>query len=368
MDRTSFEAALSDLSKLMGEAGHSEADYQKWFEQHPLVFDCVPYKRVIPHPELTDAGKVMFIPDFIAQRLDGLWEIFEIKRPDTEVIRDVVRRQTFYATLERYLRQCRDYAGYFDDAAHRNEFSDRYGIEVEADPPSVLVAGRSAGLDRFAVHRLLMDRGGKVALKTYDDISVQLDHFRIKQFGQYENLAGLSMHLIIEVHQMPDASPNFLVDFGLRPDCDRISVYVDSEQRVCLEVFEHGGKKREIVTDRGTLPCDQPAYVVVEVGVGDRESTLTVEVNGQNSALFQLNGIELDLTSLQNSVLGSDLNGKAGSEFDLAERVDYSRTLEFHERSQLKEYFLSRHGAGLLTTIHLSGHQFLYSQNHPNFT
>src|SRR5438132_2049229 len=126
MDRQSIENALFQLERLIECDTASEGDFQKWFEHNPVVFDLLGYQKVLPHPRLTDDGAELYVPDFLAQRVDGLWEIVEIKRSDTKVLKDVARRSAFYSAMETYISQCREYAQYFNDKAHRDEFHARY--------------------------------------------------------------------------------------------------------------------------------------------------------------------------------------------------------------------------------------------------
>jgi hypothetical protein len=105
----------------------------------------------MPHPHLTESGATLFIPDFLGERIDRLWDIIEIKRPDTEVLRDSLRRKTFNAEMETYLSQSgQDYAKYFNDRAHRDEFQAKYGVTVQEQPDSIVIAGRSDGVWRIS--------------------------------------------------------------------------------------------------------------------------------------------------------------------------------------------------------------------------
>lgn len=98
MDRQQLELAISELNRLLADLSNREDKFQKWFEDHPVIFQTLGYQRVISQPNLQVLTKT-FIPDFLVQRVDGLWEIFELKRPDTDVLRDMERRQVFMLTL-----------------------------------------------------------------------------------------------------------------------------------------------------------------------------------------------------------------------------------------------------------------------------
>ena len=115
MDRQALEEAISQIEVLMANESTNEDGCQQWFEVNPVVFEVLGYQKVLAHPKLTEAGIEKYIPDFLAQRIDGLWEILEIKRPDTQVLKDTKRRTSFYSAMETYLSQCREYSQYFNE-------------------------------------------------------------------------------------------------------------------------------------------------------------------------------------------------------------------------------------------------------------
>jgi hypothetical protein len=104
--REALEAGIAELTTLLEAPDVREGDFQSWFERHPVAFEVLGYRTSIPHPELTLPGSTTLIPDFIAQRPDGLWEIVELKRPDTAVLKNPGRRTAFYSDMSAYVSQC----------------------------------------------------------------------------------------------------------------------------------------------------------------------------------------------------------------------------------------------------------------------
>jgi Shedu protein SduA, C-terminal len=113
MERKEFENAIYELLRIKNDVKYKEADFQKWFEKYQIVFTSYGYKTVIPQPKLKDVDGQIFEPDFLVQRFDETWEIFEIKRPDTTILKTKTRRVEFYSSLREYLSQCHDYIEYF---------------------------------------------------------------------------------------------------------------------------------------------------------------------------------------------------------------------------------------------------------------
>jgi hypothetical protein len=135
-DSESYEHAMQKLAGLVRQGDFAEAQYQKWFEDNRVIFEIYGCKTVLPHPELvqnrgiTPADRSVLIPDFMVERIDGTWEIFEIKRPDTPILKESIRRQTFYASMHEYIQQISEYIEYFDDSNNRADFLKKYGVIV----------------------------------------------------------------------------------------------------------------------------------------------------------------------------------------------------------------------------------------------
>ena len=371
MDQAQFEGAILLLDELMEADDKTEPDYQEWFEAHPVVFDSYGYKRVIPHPELTENGTVLYIPDFLAQRIDGLWEIFEIKRPDTRVLRDVTSRQTFYASLQQYYEQCRDYSQFFDDAAHRAEFAVKYGVDIQKSPHSILVAGRSAGLDKAAAYRLLADRGTKVTLQTYDDVRERLDFYRVTRYGKYEHMEGLCRFMALVINQVPGGKENYILDIGTTEHANRMSIYVDRNDDLCFRVIDARGESYQVRNRQGTdgFKYGEVSYLIAELGVAEEHSIQSIESVGKGSTRHLLSQLDFALPSNGQFlvVLGSDVTGKAETNMHLAEHGLYSSTLKFDERINLQKYLFDKYSGGFEKYVEFTDHQFMYVTGHPNF-
>lgn len=51
----------------------------------------------------------------------------------------------------------------------------------------------------------------------------------------------------------------------------------------------------------------------------------------------------------------------------LLDMAVYNRTLAFSEREQLRRYFLDKIPAQAEAHVRFNGHEYLHSENHPNF-
>jgi hypothetical protein len=98
-----LEVAIDELVALVREEALHEQHYQAWFERYEWVFGILGFKRVLAHPVLETENGETYLPDFMAQLNSGIWEIIELKRPDTAVLKTAARRRDFYSEFSKYL-------------------------------------------------------------------------------------------------------------------------------------------------------------------------------------------------------------------------------------------------------------------------
>ncbi len=338
------------------------------------MFTAYGYQRFLAHPRLEAHDDKLFVPDFLVEDLRGFWQVFELKRPDTPVIKPAERRQTFYAEFEKYLSQCREYAAFFEDRELRTAFNTRCSTAVQKSVPSVIVAGRRSDVDVASVQRLLFDRGSKVDLQTYDDVATRLEFYRAQLFARNENNPGLSIHIVAVLGKQP-AGDNYILDYGLEADRNRVSIYVSPDDTLRFRVIDQAGvaHSTSVNMDMANVLYDVPVYLVFELGFAEEYTFTCIEVNGEYYADRRLDQVVLDSESLDWQVMGSDVLGKKLTEFSMIELAVYSRSLAFTEKLRLRGYFFQRYyhcmdGSGVLPArVSFSGNQFLYSSGHPNF-
>jgi hypothetical protein len=370
LKRQQLEDAIRELEQLLDEDA-AEGELQRWFERNPVVMQTFNYRECLPHPKLVTSDGVVYIPDFLCQRVDGLWEVVEIKRGDTAILRDADRRVTFYADTEKYIAQCHEYASYFDDAAHRAAFRTRYDRDVQQRPTSVLVAGRAGGLDRQRVHEVLSRRTPAISHRTYDDLRNALEFQRLALCEGVEQTEGLSIHLVLVLDPSSGDHPLFIFDIGAEFERNRVSLRVAPEKCLALDVRDRNGTVHtlsvppsERTFEPGKLFC-----LSLEVACGVDRGMLLVEINGRYCSEYRLTDLHLDVDPLA-IVLGSDLSGEAHSYMRVAEKIVYTKTLSFEDKSHLRDYLYAKYypcfAVGLQpTAIQCRGHHFLFSESHP---
>ena len=107
-----IETAISELQNLLNQEHEGESSYQEFFEKYPIVFNLMGYKNVYPHIQLVAEDK-RFIPDFILEKQEGLFEICDIKLPTEKILKLTNNREEFYSKISTdYVGQLRNYASF----------------------------------------------------------------------------------------------------------------------------------------------------------------------------------------------------------------------------------------------------------------
>jgi hypothetical protein len=368
VDKRSYEKALAKLRDLLAIEDAGEDQYQDWFQNHPVAHQCFGYDDVRPQVILEKYDGKSFKPDFLAHKPDCTWEIFELKRPDTQILRDVARRQTFYAEFNQHVAQCAEYQEFFEDRAHRDAIRVRYAIDVTGPPHAVLVAGRDENLEKPEVHKILSRYSRPIDFKTYDDVAGIIDKFRLDQYGRFENLPGVSLHLFTRIPSAP-TDKWFIFDVGVDENRNRVSLFVDHRGALVLRMLDDTGTERrvEAAPPISRFDIGNFVYISVEVGVGEDDTILATQVDGITETSTLVERQRVALTPSKHFVIGSDVRGVAETCLDVAELIEFSRTLKFHERLDLRDYFRAKYHQGIGQYVEYRGNRFHHSTGHPNF-
>jgi hypothetical protein len=363
MERDDLELALIELDRLIADE-REEQSFQGWLATRPHIFRGLGYSDFIAHPVLKDDANKELIPDFMAQRTDGLWEIIELKRPDTPILKSPEKRSHFYAHMQEYISQCREYSEYFDDAANRSSFKQRYGKDIQKRPPAIVVAGRNDGLEVFKVHGLLAGITPAIRHQTYDTFSNSLHLSRFNTFGAGENSEGLTIYIRVCVLSRNRDSNPYILDFGVNLDRDRLTIRVPNGKDLLVEIRDSQGQEHDLPIASGdrTFQWDVPFYLGVQVATSGTRSMVLIDLSGSTHSEYRSQGFRLDPSVLYSMVVGADLNGHGESSMDVFQIIGYDRTLSFQEKVGMRE-FLSQTQPGP-ARLQFVGHKFSYSAGH----
>lgn len=371
MEREEVEQTVLALEKLISRDDSSEAVFQKWFEENPCTWEIMGYRRIIPHPKLLGADNNTYIPDFMGQRIDGRWDIIEIKTPQCSILLDSKKRSKFYAEMESYVSQCREYSTIFDDNVVRSAFEKEFGSAIQKRPDVVLLAGMSQGLDRIKINEMFGDRVPRITHQTYDDILSSIEFHRVKNFSFSEGMRGATLHCVILLDKPPKLIDYYICDIGTG-NRNRISIISSSEFGLLVTILDANQHKHEFQIPRGpdTYQWGELIIFRLEIGCSDVNSFIACEINGTRAIETKKNKFPFVLKNDCPIVMGSNFSGKKPS-WMMMSRFELSpRTLTFRERCFVKEDLYKFAASGLdnhskSPYLEFKGHKFLHSPAHP---
>ena len=348
MNRQEFENALNELDILLSVPNINEDYLQKWFENHSIVFDLLGYKHTIPHPQLRTENNELLIPDFLVQKFDGIWEIFEIKRPDTDVLKNRKTRVEFYSSFRDYISQCHEYNEFFDDSANREKFNSENGISVQKNLKSTVIAGRNKGLKREEIQKILFREGAKITHSSYDDIRTTIEYHRCKSYSQYDGVKGITFSGLVTFRKLENKN-NFLFDFGRDAIRNRVSVFIDPDNHLTLRVIDDDKRDYLIKIEENSygFQYEKECFLCFEIGVSKDTTMISLEIDGKYFRDIILDNIKLNTNFIFdhtgrihfNFVLATDIELDERANFDFSIFAIHKTRLNFEDKAQLRNYY-----------------------------
>ena len=370
-----FTSMLYSLNKILSKETSTEHDFQMWFENNPEIFRLLNYSEYIPHPEIISTKtENKYIPDFLAKRLTGIWEIFELKKHNTKILKPKGRRVTFYSEFETYVSQCREYSELCETETNINILKDKYNVCIQKPIPSTMIAGQDFYVKKSQVHKLLSDRVSKVQLLTYDDIkNTIISSIRLHD-SYLKNLPGITLSLVCELIPNDLIKQQYFYDFGIELQKDRISIGIENQKKIFIRVFASNGKMHEttFLMTNEEIDLFKKFHLHAEIGFSDESLYLTIFINGRLFKHNKLDKCKIKTEVFYYWVIGSDINAKENSSMSLYESLIYCRTLSFFEREKIFKFinciYFNKNNKDTLNKVTFEGLKFYHIKDHPNFT
>jgi hypothetical protein len=369
--RETLEISIVELSALMERPDAVEQDFQEWFERHPITFDILGYVRSIPHPELVLDGETSIRPDFIAMRSDGLWEIVELKRPNTAVLRNPQRRTVFYSEMGTYVSQCQEYSERCSQVQAHLALFQAHGIKINSQPSCVLIAGRSMGLDRQRVHSLLKRSTVKISHHTFDDVLDALQrHYTQSYMG---GGSGVSVYASLLLTASRAVSTECLFDMCESAKRNRITVTRFGTRVMTITIIDNEGMRTMQDVDL-SRHCNGVGFILgIHVTHAMDSVVILLEVNGSYAAEHRLTRGNFAITHPVALVVGANVEGQHGASMLFGDFIVRDPPLNLTERWQLREHLFDKFATQLQDSpdlsiprgVRFSGEQFLYTEGHP---
>ena len=342
-----IEKAIANLNTLLSQKEYAEPLYQKYFESHPIVFELMGYKNMFPHIELITDNKDSYIPDFILEREDGLYEVCDIKLPNEKIIKYKKNRDEFYAKIGTdFAGQLRNYSNYFDDSKNRKYILEKYGLNINKAPQKILIVGRNKNIDRFLLHEILTSRGHEFALITYDDILEHLHYSLNKSFLSEKQFFGTSLLIILKLLPNDTNHNQYIIDLGDDESCNRFSIYLDENNNLCFRVIDKFSNDIVIKAffNRQQYQQEEYFYLHCSVGCSSEYSIMEMYINGNrlekremHYCLYKSRGFNFN-----QRFFAVDINNQNGVKAFFEIIKCYNHNLNFHDRNQEDSEFFNR--------------------------
>lgn len=334
MDRNQLENAIYELRSLLKAGETREKEFQIYFEKHDVVFSVLGYDKAYPHLvlELTDELKEKFhrevlIPDFLVQKLNGNIDIFELKTPQENLVKDKRGRTSFYSKINDYVGQVVQYSEYFEDQENRNLLESKYGLNIQKKVDIVIVAGLDKDLDKKLLHDEMRRRNYHLNIITFDEILNRLRFCHTQQFGDTSSYsAGAGVYLMMKLNSTSRDSRKYIFDAGDSLDQRRWSIYLNKSNTVCSEIIDDEGETFSVKANAvSRINTDEPFHLMCQFATNGQSTILQILVDNQTVGESKVDGmLKISANALENfstfkfATVGADIRGNnANGGFDI---------------------------------------------------
>lgn len=364
------EKAIVDLSILIKEDS-LEAPLQQFLEENECVFQSMGFRSAIPHPEIIDSEGRKYIPDFIVERQDGLWQIIELKIPRTKLLKDRQRRDSWYAEMHDYLSQCEEYVEQLRDSTVLREFEAKYNVTMHRGFPVSLIAGMSESIDIVKITRILDRLKTNISLITFDQLLSGIESWCAGKYPQADNWSGVSLGLMYQLEEM-QALNGCIVDLGKASDKNRITLCRKNNDILQLKVIDSNQLSIAFDFFSPDVVLRKSVLLIVNVYPSGDILRIVIEANGLQIADLRTGMMNIDLQLPAPITIGNDFENNGSACFVSGPVFTRSPSLSINEKNDLIAKFEPfshdyKTGGGQVCGMRFKYEQFMYSEGHPYF-
>lgn len=365
------EKAIEEFFFLI-QLDESEKKFQSFFEDNPSLFQALGYTKAIPHPVIESGNQGAYIPDFIVQRDDGFWQILELKRPDTKVLKNNARRDTWYADMQAYLSQCIDYIELLRDQSVRSEFERRYGVTMHLGFPVTIVAGISEQIDQLRAVRLLDRFKDNITLVAFDQALASMQAWYSGKYPQSEQWSGSTIALLYQLDPFEKGN-GCIFDVGWERDKNRITLFRRSEDTLALRLIDSSGLGMTSDFISPDKAVGRSVALMISIFPVDDIYRAVLEADGLQIVDIRSSNLNMNLSMPAPTILGNDMEGSGSAHFVDGMFLTRTPTLTMNERTNLREYMQEKcynhreNHEKTIKGIRFGANQFMYSIGHPHF-
>jgi len=367
MPRIDLDRAIVELDELLTRPFPAlEHSFQEWLERNAnVVFRMLGFRRWLPHPRLPTPHAEEFIPDFMAETINGLWEVVELKTAAPSIYKERNRRSDFYEPIHTTIAQCREYSDWIGHDPAKSEFEATYGTRLTRAPSILMIAGAETSYDRQQVADNLAGRTPPMRLITWGDVLKMLCHYRVTTYGDASVSRGCSVVLSVIPRFRDGPSAGTILDIGERLDRDRVRLSITGN-RLSLQVIHSDGSE-SILPVSWSQRFDVAILLVIEISAINGSVAIRVEIDREHAAEVSLAESDFEVgESPVAIVLGADMQGARSAMLTMVfSYVDPKpmppkdawavQRFAWHLGDRPGQYALKFEGAG----------QFMYTEGHP---
>jgi len=179
-ERIYLQSVIGEFHRRLASGIYSEADWQRFLQKYILLFNTS-YVNTIEKLSVDLRGKY---PDFLLVNVYGYLDIYEIKKPGTNLLKHDDGRDNYYwdsevskaiSQTEKYIQQLIK-----NDLEVRSIVKEKYGFDVKAvRPRGFIVVGNSKQLENSKMNddfRLLAASLKNVDIILYDELLTGLEN------------------------------------------------------------------------------------------------------------------------------------------------------------------------------------------------
>lgn len=365
------ERAMEEFSLLI-QLDESEQKFQSFFEDNSSLFQALGYTRAIPHPVIVSESLGDYIPDFLVQRNDGFWQILELKRPDTKVLKNNRRRDTWYADMQTYISQCLDYIELLRDESVRSKFERRYGVTMHLGFPVTIVAGISEQIDQLRAFRLLDRFKENISLVAFDQALASMQAWYSGKYPQSEQWSGSTIALLYQLDIFENEN-GCVFDVGWDRDKNRISLFRKSEDTLALRLIDSNGLSMTCDFISPDKAVGRSVALMISIFPVDEIYRVVLEADGLQIIDIRSSNLNMNIRMPAPTILGNNMECSGSAHFVDGMFITRTPALSMSERANLREYMQEKcydhresHGK-TIKGIRFGTNQFLYNIGHPQF-
>lgn len=365
--KINLEKAIISLRNLLEGKQNNEKRYQVFFGKNPIVFDVLGYKNFwaftkesknsLPMDRFT--GKKPE-PDFIVERKDGLFEIFELKTPVSKniLVTSNKYRERFTSEVSSYISQTIDYHNYFKNPLNRSKVNKMLGVNIQENLNIKIIIGLRKDLYFKEIDKHIKSYSCRIEITPFDNILDQLIESYGKEFGYYEDLLGISFHSIVRFHDSSKTGKKYFFVVGDK-NADNISIFMENNELYVEFKPKKGRIYIRSISNIKNLLLSKWSYFSFELGIKDKTIFFSINLNNKEISREETTFENKININFNNCVLGCSINQKNFGFFDDYEKCVYSRTLKVEEKYQLFKY-LSKRIKKIKQFIQFDGSKFMY--------